>query len=140
MRIQCSCIAKDCPWTVWMLMYEHTCIPFGFEKGNRRFSSDWLAKEYVETCRFVSCLRMLAFTQMVERNFNYKPTLSMCLRARNKALNAIMGDYKVQFSLLRDYGYEVLKQNRGSTVKFTTYSKKNQLSSQPPQMLRVKMS
>ncbi|KAH9611741.1 hypothetical protein KSS87_017863 [Heliosperma pusillum] len=42
------------------------------------------------------------------------------MRAKQEALNLIVGDYKAQFQKLRDYAFELLRTNKGSTVKIET--------------------
>ena len=44
----------------------------------------------------------------------------MCMRARRKPLDFIIGDYMGQFGHIRDFIWEVYKQNLGPTVKMKT--------------------
>ena len=42
-----------------------------------------------------------------------------CKRARKLVNEKLVGNYKKEFALLRDYGDELLDKNRGSTVKLS---------------------
>jgi len=44
----------------------------------------------------------------------------MCIRVRTRALKAIIGDYNAQYGQIRDYLYEVYKQNPVTKVKVKT--------------------
>ena len=44
----------------------------------------------------------------------------MCTRVRAGALKAIIDDYKAQFGQIRNYLYEVYKQNCGTIIKMKT--------------------
>ena len=55
---------------------------------------------------------------MVKRDLNYKVSLKVCLTAKKKALRLIVGDYRAQFGLVRDYENEILKQNPEAQFKF----------------------
>lgn len=63
-------------------------------------------------------LRVRAFKDLVEKDRKCKPIDSMCLRPRNKALTAIVADYKAQFRLQKDKRYKLLHSR--STIQFTT--------------------
>jgi len=128
-RLQVCCLGQGCQWNLWAshpqgeksfqikkLPYPHTCIPFSFEKGKRKVSSD--SRKYMETFLLQPTLRMRELRHLVERDLNYKASMSMCGRTRKKALALIIGDYKAQFGMLRSYVHEVLSKNRGSTIKF----------------------
>ena len=65
---------------------------------------------------------------MVKQDLNYKVSLKACLIAKKKALRLIMGDYRAQFGLVRDYGNEILRQNPGSTVQASIMKNENDQS------------
>jgi len=95
----------------------HSCAPCSFERGVRRFSSKWLALDYMDTFRLQPNLRLRELRGLIEKDRLYKPSMSMCGRTWKKALSLLLGDYKAQFSMIRDYANELLSNNPNSTVK-----------------------
>jgi len=99
----------------------HTCIPFSFEQGKRHMSYDWLADTYRHAFRLQPSLRARNLESIFKEKHNYNATLWTCMRISRKALNSIIGDYRGQFRQIRDYLWEVYKQNSGGTVKVKTW-------------------
>jgi len=62
---------------------------------------------------------------MVKQDLNYKVSLKVCLIAKKEALKLIVGDYRAQFGLIRDYRNEILRQNLGSTVQVSIMKNEN---------------
>ena len=60
-------------------------------------STSWLVDYYIETFRLQPTLRARELKGLIDKDHNFKATLSMCNRVRRKALHAIIGDYKGQF-------------------------------------------
>jgi len=83
-------------------------------------STSWLIEYYTETFRLQPALRSRKLKGLIEKDHNYKASLSMCTRVRAGALKAIIGDYKAQFPQIRDYLYEIYKQNPKTIVKVKT--------------------
>jgi len=73
----------------------HGYIPFSFEKGMRKMSSDWLARKYVETFRIQPTLKLREHSKLEEKDALYVPSMSMCVQAQAKALTLILGDYEM---------------------------------------------
>jgi len=65
-------------------------------------SYQWLAETYKETFRLQLGLGARDLQSILKEKHNYNATLSMCMRARTKALDTIIGDYKGQFGQIRD--------------------------------------
>ena len=129
-RLQIICIGEGCEWKLWAskpqreksfqikkMPKPHSCIPCSFERGVRRFSSKWLGREYMDTFRLQPNLRLRELRGLIEKDHLYKPSMSMCGRTREKALSLLLGDYKAQFAMIRDYANELLSNNPNSTVK-----------------------
>ena len=83
----------------------------------RRFSSKWLTHEYVDTFRLQPNLRLRVLKGLIEKDHLYKPSMSMCGGTREKSLSLLLGDYRAQFGMIRDYTNELLTKNPNSTVK-----------------------
>ena len=84
-------------------------------------STSWLVDYYTETFSLQPSLRARELKAFIDKDHNFKATLSMCCRVKRMALNAIVGDYKGQFGQIRDYLYEVFKENPGTAIKVKTY-------------------
>ena len=106
-RFQCHCFGEGCKWSMWAskckneLSFQltkienpHNCIPFSFEQGSRCMSTSWLIKYYIETFRLQPVLRSRELKDLIEKDHNYKVSLSMCTNVRAGALKAIIVDYK----------------------------------------------
>jgi len=65
-------------------------------------------------------LRYRELKGLIEKDHNCKATLYMCTRVRVGPLTTIIGDYKDHFGQIKDYLYEVYKQNLRTTVKVKT--------------------
>jgi len=131
--IQAQCMGCSCEWRIWASMCkneksfqiktipkEHTCIPFSFEKGRRKITSAWLARRYLERIRLLPNIKLRELKMIIDQELNYKASFKLCFHARKKVLAQIVGDYRGQFGLLRDYVHEVLSKNPESTCKITT--------------------
>lgn len=86
----------------------HSCVPYSFESGMRRISSDWLARKYRRKFRLQLSLRLKELRDIVEKKHNYKSSMSTCVRTRVKALASILGNYSEQFGMIRSYVVELL--------------------------------
>ena len=133
-RFQCLCLGNGCNWSMWAskcknessfqlskMENPHSCIPFSFEQGSRYMLTSWLVDYCTETFRLQPTLRVSELKGLVDKDHNYKATLSMCSRIRAKALHAIIGEYKGQFGQIRDYLYELCKKNPSTTIKVKTF-------------------
>ncbi|XP_074271117.1 uncharacterized protein LOC141595043 [Silene latifolia] len=132
-RIGAHCTGKWCKWRVWAswkcgektfqiksVPSPHTCLPFDFNEKSRLVTSRWLCKRYFEKLRVCPSWKLKEFRDYVKADINIEPTMTLCMRAKQEALNLIVGDYKEQFGKLRDYAFELLRTNKGSTFKIET--------------------
>jgi len=71
----------------------------------------------MDTFRLQPNLRLRELRGLIEKDHSYKPSMSMCGRTREKDLSLLLGDYKAQFGMIRDYANELLNKNPNSTVK-----------------------
>jgi len=106
-RLTVFCLGEGCKWRLWAskmtneasfqvrkMDAPHTRIPFSFEPGKRHMSCDWLANTYRETFILQPPLRAVSLRTIVKDRHIYNATLCMCSRARRKALDSIIGDYR----------------------------------------------
>ncbi|XP_057723349.1 uncharacterized protein LOC130939247 [Arachis stenosperma] len=118
---------KGCPWVVYALrdhedtcwqiktfLNDHTCPR---EDKNRAANRNWVASKLVKKVRkypnFKHCDAATYFKSRFDLTLN-KNSIS---RALFDARNAVFGDEKEQYKMLRDYGLTLLKTNPGSTVE-----------------------
>jgi len=110
--------ASKCKNDLSFQINPHRCIPFSFEQRGRSMSTSWLIEYYTEIFMLQPTLRSRKLKRFIEKDHNYKSSLSIYTRVRAGALKAIIGDYKAQFGQIRDYLYGVYKKNPGTIVKF----------------------
>jgi len=135
-RYQVHCMGKGCKWSMWAsacsdessfqiktLPCAHSCLRFNFEKGTRNFSTEWLAKAYIETFRIQRHMKPRVFKAIIDQKRNCNVNIKMCQLARKKAIAQIVEDYKEQFHLLYDYCLKVTSKNSNTTAVVST--KKN---------------
>lgn len=87
-------MTKKASFQVRTMDTSHTYTPFSFEPGKRNMLCDWLADTYTETFRLQPTFRVVNLKTIVKEKHNYNATLCMCRRARRKALDSIIGDYR----------------------------------------------
>ena len=128
LRIQCkwylwaSKPKKEASFKIKTLYDNHTCIPYGFQTGERHITCNWVVKTYTEKFRMLPSMRARELRDMIESDINFQPSLALCIKVRRASLRSIIGDYKTDFGRLRDYAWEVYCKNPGSTVKISTDS------------------
>ncbi|RYR52386.1 hypothetical protein Ahy_A06g027316 isoform B [Arachis hypogaea] len=126
-RMRATCQVKGCPWVVyasrdhedtcWQIktfVNDHTCPR---EDKNKAANRNWVASKLVKKVRkypnFKHCDAATYFKSRFDLTLN-KNSIS---RALFDARNAVFGDEKEQYKMLRDYGLTLLKTNPGSTVE-----------------------
>ncbi|XP_057756354.1 uncharacterized protein LOC130975602 [Arachis stenosperma] len=125
-RMRATCQVKGCPWVVyasrdhedtcWQIktfVNDHTCPR---EDKNRAANKNWVASKLVKKVRkypnFKHCDAATYFKSRFDLTLNKNS-----IRALFDARNAVFGDEKEQYKMLRDYGLTLLKTNPGSTVQ-----------------------
>ncbi|KAK8636569.1 hypothetical protein V6N13_124314 [Hibiscus sabdariffa] len=108
---------EGCPWYIWASRHdpkdktnstwqiksyigEHNCM-IGLQ--NKNVTYKWLAKHYLEKYRIDSTYSIRHLKQDVMHDHVYKVSQSKCLRARNLALEMVVGSHKGQYSMIYDY-------------------------------------
>ncbi|KAK8655995.1 hypothetical protein V6N13_108557 [Hibiscus sabdariffa] len=100
-------------WQIKSYIGNHTCM-MGFK--NRNATYKWLAKTYIEKYRVEPKFSTRHLKQDVMSDHLYKVSLSKCLRAKNLALEMVLGSHKGQYSMIYDYLGEIRTSNHGSTT------------------------
>lgn len=129
-RIGAACKAKDkgCPWYIWASLEREkgaftgkTHIPnhnCGKLSRVRKISCSRIATNYHSKFKVNPYLKCQEIVDMVWSEWGIKISLWLALKARKKAQNLILGEYKEQYLLLHRYAQEILRSNPHNTVKF----------------------
>ncbi|KAK8614547.1 hypothetical protein V6N13_068347 [Hibiscus sabdariffa] len=83
---------------------------------NKNVTYKWLAKTYLEKYRDDPTYSSRQLKKDVMHDLVYKVSASKCLRARNLALEMVMGSHKGQYSMIYNYLGEIRTSNPGSTT------------------------
>ncbi|KAL4302903.1 hypothetical protein GQ457_10G015980 [Hibiscus cannabinus] len=83
---------------------------------NRNATYKWLAKTYIEKDRAEPKYSTRHLKRDVMSDHLHKVSLSKCLRAKNLALEMVLGSHKGQYSMIYDYLGEIRTSNPGSTT------------------------
>ncbi|KAK8661611.1 hypothetical protein V6N13_091209 [Hibiscus sabdariffa] len=121
---------ENCPWYIWAskvdpkdptnhtwqiksFVAEHNCVR---DFKNRNVTYKWLAKTYFEQWKADPTFSIRSLQQDVQETYSYQVSLSKCLRAKNCALETVIGNHKAQYSKIYDYLAEIRTSNPGSTT------------------------
>ncbi|KAK8691671.1 hypothetical protein V6N13_075171 [Hibiscus sabdariffa] len=121
---------ENCPWYIWAskvdpkdptnhtwqiksYVAEHNCVR---DFKNRNVTYKWLAKTYFEQWKADPTFSIRSLQQDVQETYSYHVSLSKCLRAKNCALETVIGNHKAQYSKIYDYLAEIRTSNPGSTT------------------------
>jgi hypothetical protein len=86
----------------------------------KALTANFLTNYFMDEFRDNQKMDLHTFATKVTRKFNLTPNRWKLRRARKQALIKIHGDEAEQFSLLRDYGNELMKSNPGSKFFLNT--------------------
>ncbi|KAK8585307.1 hypothetical protein V6N13_076181 [Hibiscus sabdariffa] len=128
-RVHVIC-KEGCPWYIWASRVdpkdrmnptwhiksyngEHKCM---MALQNKNVTYKWLAKTYLEKYRDDPTYSSRQLKKDVMHDLVYKVSASKCLRARNLALEMVMGSHKGQYSMIYNYLGEIRTSNPGSTT------------------------
>ncbi|KAL4377914.1 hypothetical protein GQ457_02G034320 [Hibiscus cannabinus] len=128
-RVHVIC-KEGCPWYIWASIVdpkdrmnptwqiksyngEHKCM---MALENKNVTYKWLAKTYLEKYRDDPTYSSRQLKKDVMHDLVYKVSASKCLRARNLALEMVMGSHKGQYSMIYNYLGEIRTSNPDSTT------------------------
>ncbi|KAK1631963.1 hypothetical protein QYE76_006278 [Lolium multiflorum] len=99
------------------IMLPHTC---GTKTDTSRINSSWLAKKYEDFIKSDPSMCVTALMDAVLRDHGVEISKHMAYRAKNRALEAVVGDEDAQFTRIRDYMQTVMDKDPGSRCHVTT--------------------
>ncbi|XP_021756736.1 uncharacterized protein LOC110721811 [Chenopodium quinoa] len=129
MRVGAVCEHKDkgCPWRIlasWdknktkfcvkSYVGEHTC---GRSSKVKKMSASWIAKQYNTQFKVNPYMRLHDLMETVWLDWGIRISRYLAHRARRIGQSLIVDEYKEQYGLLPRYAAEILRSNRGNTVK-----------------------
>ena len=96
---------------------EHTC-PSTTESS--RVSAKWLAKTYESLFRSDPTTSIQTLIDACNEKYGVEVPKHMAYRAKNLAVESVLGEHKKQYPRLRDYAATIMQTNPGSRVVVTT--------------------
>ncbi|XP_022039778.1 uncharacterized protein LOC110942333 [Helianthus annuus] len=102
------------PWCVKTFLDNHTCLT---TRKVRLYIVSAVAREVESILASNPGIPLLALQDHLEKKNQIQLSLQKTFRAKVMALHRIEGDFKAQYSILREYCEELLRSNPGTTVK-----------------------
>ena len=125
-RVIVDCLKKPCPFymtasvikgektfVIRKMRIEHTCET---STDSSRVSARWLAGRYESIFRSDPNTGIQTIIDKAKLQYGVEVPRMMAYRAKNHALDAVLGDHREQYFRLRDWAQAVLDTNPGSRV------------------------
>lgn len=129
-RIIVECQKENCPFymvaseikgektfVIRKMRLEHTCET---STETTRVSAKWLAQTYQSLFRSDPNTNIQSLIDAARQQHGVEVPRMMAYRAKNFALDAVLGDHREQYVRLRDFAQAVIDTNPGSRVIVTT--------------------
>jgi hypothetical protein len=129
-RIIVHCIENDCPFymtgseikgentfVLRKMWLDHTCAT---TTESSRVSAKWLARTYENLFKSDPNTNIQTLIDNAREQYGVEVPRMMAYRAKNLALDAVLGDHREQYFRLRDYAQTVVDTNPGSRVIVAT--------------------
>jgi zinc finger SWIM domain-containing protein 3 len=129
-RISVQCIQENCPFyivaseikgektfVIRKMQLTHTCDT---TTDTTRVSSRWLARNYEAAFRSDPNASIQTLIDSARQQHGVEIPRMMAYRAKNLALDTVLGDHRQQYVRLRDFAQTVIETNLGSRVIVTT--------------------
>ena len=110
-------IKGETTFVIKKMRIKHTC-PISTE--TTRVSAKWLAQKYESLFRSDLTTGIQTLIDACMEKYGVDVPKSMAYRAKNLAIDAVLGDHKKQYPRLKDYAQTVMDTNPGSRVVVTT--------------------
>lgn len=101
-----------------LILLPHTCVT---TQDSSRINSTWLSEIYEDAIRSDPNMKITALIDMVMRDYGIEISKDMAYRAKNKALNVVVGNEDKQYLRLRDYLHTVIEKNPGSRCQVWSF-------------------
>ncbi|XP_062099818.1 uncharacterized protein LOC133805665 [Humulus lupulus] len=128
-RVRVKCKGANCEWMLFAsivnktdaktmrvktLVDKHSC---GIVLDNKKLTSTWLAKHFLEQFRLNPSMEYNAFREITAKTKYSRVSSWTFYRAKKKARKMLEGSVKEQYAILDDYCKRLLATNPCSTVK-----------------------
>ena len=129
-RVTVHCIHESCPFhmvaseikgektvCIRKMVLQHTC---NTSTETSRVSAKWLAENYEGMFRSDPHTNIQSLIDLALKEYGIEVPKMMAYRAKNLALDAVLGDHRRQYHRLRDFAQTVIDTNPGSRVTVAT--------------------
>jgi hypothetical protein len=116
-RAYCAYIPGQESWQLRSINDDHKCIR---EPKVALLSSNWLGEKLHTSVKENPKLKLLDIMERTQQKWNLKIGKTKAYRARSLAFDLVDGSFREQYTRFYDYCHELIRTNRGSTVKVTT--------------------
>ncbi|WJX44619.1 hypothetical protein P8452_31569 [Trifolium repens] len=113
----CAHIPGQETWQLRKIHDDHKC---NREPHVPLLSSNWLSKKLHTNVKENPNLKLLDIMERTQQKWNLKINKTKAYRARSLAFDLVDGSFREQYTRFYDYCHELLRSNRGSTVRVTT--------------------
>ncbi|KAL4557735.1 hypothetical protein LXL04_035923 [Taraxacum kok-saghyz] len=111
---------KDCEfWFVKTLTDKHNCIQ---TRKIRACTAKFISSEILDQVESNPTVPLRAIQDQIMKKFQVGVSLHKVQRVKAAATNLVVGDYRKQYEILRDYLMEIQATNLGTTVKIEVVS------------------
>ena len=108
--------ARTCGFVIKTYVSEHTCEAV---EEVKELTAPFLARQFIEMFRDNENMTLKTFARKVRKKYNMDVSRYKLGRARKEALAVVHGDEIKQFSLLWQYGKEIIDRNPMSSFFYT---------------------
>lgn len=128
-------MSRSCPWVLYVSKWReeddwvvktfndnHTCLQ---SRKIKACTATYLSNKIVNQIESNPTIPLKALQEDLERKYEIGVSRMKVFRAKTKAYNQVMGDYKIQYELLRDYVLELQSMNEDTTVKIDVEEEPN---------------
>lgn len=106
-----SQIKNEKTFCIKKIFLDHMC---GITKESTRINAKWLSKAYEGTIRSDATTNVKSIMDKAMEDFGVEVPKMMAYRAKNKAIEVVLGDHVKQYTRMRDYMQTVIDTNPGS--------------------------
>ncbi|CAL5215316.1 unnamed protein product [Lathyrus oleraceus] len=107
-------LPNEAIWQLRKIMDKHTCNK---DYKVRFLNSKWLGKQIQTSVRENPNLNLTNIMEKTKQKWNVRINKTLAYRAKSFVVDIIDGSFREQYTIMHDYGHELLRENPISTVK-----------------------
>ncbi|GJX44845.1 mutator type transposase [Tanacetum coccineum] len=112
----------ECRWEVKTLIKDHTCIQ---SRTIKAYTYRFLAYHVIKLLATNPGIPMRAVQDQMQKQFKVGVSKMKAFKAKRIASDIMIGSYREQYLLLREYAQELINQNLGTTVRIDVQQEPN---------------